>query len=75
MSPARRERIRITHEAVDALRGLPRKVALRYMGNWSDMDIRDELKITVSALDHARGDIRRALIDAGVTGGSEKWRV
>jgi len=48
--------------------GNERKVAVCYMQNYCDIDIRIELKITKKELQQIRKAIKQKLLDAGIFG-------
>jgi uncharacterized protein YkvS len=48
--------------------GNERRVAVCYMQNYSDLDIRDELKITKKELLAIRKALKQKLLDAGCLG-------
>lgn len=66
--PNRRERYRLIRQAVENMppSGLERMVSLRYMHNYTDMDIREEMCITKRVLADTKDRIRKILISVGV---------
>lgn len=68
MIPRRRERLRIVRMVYESLppESLERDVAIRYMLDYAEIDIREELAITKRALQTAKDALRVLLIAAGI---------
>lgn len=65
---ARRERLALVRLVVQTMPDgcVDKLVSVRYMKNYSDLDIRDELEITKKNLLESRERIKEMLIKAGV---------
>lgn len=65
----RRARLELVRQCVESMptESQERLVAVRFMYDYSELDIRDELQITRVALLEAKRRIKQQLLNAGVT--------
>lgn len=62
----RRDAWRVRFAVLSMPEGLEKQISLAYMGNYSEMDIRDEFGITVNQLRESKEKIKAILLEAGV---------